>query len=252
MAPFEQLAVGYFLILFAAAYRAPRWRRGVLYVCGAIALVIVARFTLPWAGRAWLAHAYLVLGYWIPAAFVGKPNEAFERWLARYDIAWRQPGAVLELAYLCCYPLVPAAFAIVFGWGSRDDVTWFWTATLASGYACYASLPWIAARPPRLLRHEGEPAPVHAVASLNAMVLGRVSHQLVTFPSGHVAVSIAAAVGVWRVLPEAGAVFGAVALTIAVAAVAGRYHYLMDVLLGVLFGAVIPAAADLVLRRVSI
>jgi membrane-associated phospholipid phosphatase len=245
MTPFEWLAVAYFVVLLAAAPRAARPRRGALFVGGALALVIVARFAMPWVARAWFAHAYLVLGYWIPAAFVpAAPNERFQRWLVRTDVtrAWRVRGSVarhvLEIAYLCCYPLVPAAFAVVFAFGSDEDVTRFWVTVLSAGYVCYLTLPWIPARPPRLIDAESSLLP-HAVAAVNAAVLGRLSHQFVTFPSGHVAISVAAALGVWRVWPEAGAAFGATALLIAVAAVAGRYHYLIDVLLGLLVGAIV-------------
>jgi membrane-associated phospholipid phosphatase len=247
MTPFERLAVAYFLVVLAAGHGAPNRRRGILYVCGAIALIIVARFALSWPARAWLAHVYLMLGYWIPAAFAPRvPNERFERWLARADRwcqvrAWHLPGArgLLEFAYLLCYPLVPAAFAIVYAFGEVDDVVSFWVAVLGAGYACYITLPWTTARPPRLTDVESSVLP-HAVARVNAAVLGRVSHQLVTFPSGHVAVSVAAALAVYRVWPEAGMAFGAVALLIAVAAVAGRYHYAVDVLLGLLVGALVP------------
>jgi membrane-associated phospholipid phosphatase len=245
MTPFEWLAVAYFAVLLAAAPRAARPRRGALFVCGAIALVIVARFAMPRAARAWLPHAYLVLGYWIPAAFVpAAPNERFQRWLARTDVtrAWRVHGSiarhVLEVAYLCCYPMVPAAFFVVFAFGSRDEVARFWITVLGAGYLCYVTLPWIPARPPRLVDAESSLLP-HAVAAVNAAVLGRLSHQLVTFPSGHVAISVAAALGVWRVWPEAGAAFGAIALLIAVAAVAGRYHYLIDVVLGLAVGGIV-------------
>jgi membrane-associated phospholipid phosphatase len=251
MTPFERLAVAYFLVVLAATHRSPNPRRGILYVCGAIALIIVARFALPWSARAWLGHVYLVLGYWIPAAFAPRvPNERFERWLARADRwcqarAWHVPGTtgLLELAYLLCYPLVPAAFAIVYAFGSLEDVASFWVAVLGAGYACYITLPWTAARPPRLVAIEPTVLP-HAVARVNAAMLGRVSHQLVTFPSGHVAVSIAAAMSVCRVWPEAGAGLGAVAVLIAVAAVAGRYHYAVDVLLGLLVGALVPVVTD--------
>jgi membrane-associated phospholipid phosphatase len=251
MTPFEWLAVTYFLVLLSAAGRASRPRRGALFVCGAIALVIVARFALPWTARAWFAHAYLVLGYWIPAAFVpATPNERFQQWLAGTDVtrAWHVRGTatrhVLEAAYLCCYPLVPLAFSIVFALGAAEDVVRFWLTVLGAGYACYITLPWTAARPPRLVGAEW-PVP-YAVAAVNAAVLGRVSHQFVTFPSGHVAVSIAAALAVTRVWPAAGAGFGVIAMLIAIAAVAGRYHYLVDVLFGLLVGAAVAGLVEAV------
>lgn len=249
MTPFEWLAVAYFVLLLAATTRAPRPRRGALFVFGAIALVIVARFALPWAGRAWLPHLYLILGYWIPAAFVpAAPNARFQRWLARTDVtrSWRVRGAgvrhVLELAYLCCYPFVPAAFAIVFTVGSAADIASFWLSVLGAGYACYLTLPWTSALPPRLLEAERSALP-QAIAALNAAVLGRVSHRFVTFPSGHVAVSVAASLSVWCVWPEAGAVCGVIALLIGVAAVAGRYHYGVDVVLGAVVGVFVWAMA---------
>jgi membrane-associated phospholipid phosphatase len=74
------------------------------------------------------------------------------------------------------------------------------------------------------------------MASVNTAVLARVSHQLNTFPSGHVAVSIAAAACVLTVSWPAGLVFAMVAVGVAIGAVVGRYHYVMDVLVGVVVG----------------
>jgi membrane-associated phospholipid phosphatase len=75
------------------------------------------------------------------------------------------------------------------------------------------------------------------VTRVNRFVLGRVSHHLNTFPSGHVAVSVAAAISAGRVWPAAGVVLGAVAAAVAVGAVVGRYHYLADAVLGAALGA---------------
>jgi membrane-associated phospholipid phosphatase len=75
-----------------------------------------------------------------------------------------------------------------------------------------------------------------ALAAVNTAVLDRVSHQLNTFPSGHVAVAIAAASSAISVWWPAGLVLGIVAAGIAIGAVAGRYHYVMDVIFGVIVG----------------
>ncbi len=262
MTPYEWLALAYFVAVALTAPPTESRRRGWLFVCGASGLVLVARLTMPWAARAWLPQVYLLLGYWIPAAFTPPHRtDRFERWLQRADARFgfqipnprpqssgsssgiRNLGSgILELAYLCCYPLVPAAFALVFVWGSHDDVVRFWMAVLTAGYGCYGTLPWTAVRPPRL---RVEPADrvttgerAIGLAALNAFVLARVSHQLVTFPSGHVAVSTAASLAVGRLSLVAGCGFGVMALIIAVAAVKGRYHYFVDVLLGLVLGAV--------------
>jgi membrane-associated phospholipid phosphatase len=310
MTPFEWLALIYFVLMPLAAARHAR-SRGWLYALGAIALVIVARFTMPWPARAWMTHAYLVLGYWIPAAFTPGINPVFEQWLARADARFVAPkglppkggsygidggsygingasdgingasdgidgasygidgasdgidgaidgidGAIdgidsgsygtaggsyrrmfhhgFEIAYLLCYPTIPAAFAVVFVAGGREDITRFWIAVLIAGYACYGSLPWTAARPPRLI---SAPDPIF-FARVNAHVLGRVSHNMNTFPSGHVAVTLAAALGVCSVSMAWGLAFLALAMAVAVAAVRGRYHYLVDVLVGAGVGVV--------------
>ncbi|MGH9346515.1 MAG: phosphatase PAP2 family protein [Vicinamibacterales bacterium] len=253
MTSFEWLAVAYFVAIATAARRAATPRRALLYAGGAVALIIVARFTLPWSARAWMPVAYLLLGYWIPAAFAPPPSPRFERWLALADarVRARVPHLtsrwcglsdagreVLELSYLLCYPLVPAAFAVVVVHGSEGDVERFWLGVLAAGYMCYGTLPWTTARPP--WRMTGQEAARLGLARVNVQVLGRLSHQFVTFPSGHVAVATAAALGAARVSPAAGAGLGVLVALIAVAAVAGRYHYLVDVLLGLFVGAVVP------------
>ena len=244
MTSFEWIAAIYLAAVAATGRRTAQWRRGVLFAGGAVVLVIVARFTLPWEARAWMPHIYLVLGYWIPALFTSAAvNQGFEGWLARTDRrlnvgslvgSWRLGLGDLEVAYLLCYPLVPATFSIVFLLGDARDVAHFWVAVLLAGYACYGTLPWTAARPPRVIARDEHAR--RGIAKLNTAVLGRVSHNLNTFPSGHVAVSLAAALSVWPVHPAAGAVFLLAATAIAIAAVAGRYHYLVDVLAGIPVG----------------
>jgi membrane-associated phospholipid phosphatase len=66
---------------------------------------------------------------------------------------------------------------------------------------------------------------------------------MITFPSGHVAVSLACAAGVSTTSVEAGSVFAIAAAGIALGAVAGRYHYAIDAALGALVGAAASAAA---------
>jgi membrane-associated phospholipid phosphatase len=131
--------------------------------------------------------------------------------------------------------MVPATFVVVFAMGTDADVSRYWLAVLLAGYACYGTLRWTAARPPRIVTPG---ASTSALAATNAYVLSRVSHQLTTFPSGHVAVSTAAAVALIPVCTTAAILAGGMALAIAVAAVAGRYHYAVDVILGAVTGAV--------------
>src|SRR5687767_10469537 len=198
MTSFELLAVMYFagFGVAAAAADVPWRRRGaVMTLCFVLAATIAGigqggADTL----RGWVPHAYLITGYWVPALLTRRLARAtpFERWLCGSEQRLRPllPAMaapfvhVTELAYLLCYPLVPASFLVVWLLGSAHDVDRFWVAVLTAGYACYATLPWLLSRPPRLLADAGSSGDV---AAINVFVLGRVSHQLNTFPSGHVA-----------------------------------------------------------------
>ena len=264
MLTFEALTIGFFAVLGAAApfTRASRAHRlrAVLRSAAVVVCVIVGLQTLAPAVRVWLGHAYLMMGYWIPAlmvptaaraftARVGGPQGSapqvsggFEAWLARIDNRWRRHSiaapdwllCVLELSYLLAYPLVPAAFMFVWIDGRLADTDRFWTAVLLSGFACYGTLPWLISRPPRVLVEGG--AARTGLRAANAFVLARVSHGLNTFPSGHVAVAVAAALEVMAISRPAGLATLVLAALIAAGAVAGRYHYAVDVAAGAVVG----------------
>jgi undecaprenyl-diphosphatase len=72
---------------------------------------------------------------------------------------------------------------------------------------------------------------------VNRAVLDRASIQVNTFPSGHAATAVAAALATAQLLPGLLAPLLAVAGAIAVSTVVGRYHYTADTLLGVFVGA---------------
>ena len=107
---------------------------------------------------------------------------------------------------------------------------------LAAGFVCYGALPWLQTRPPRAI----EAAPLVATSSLlrrlNLAILNRGSVGVNTLPSGHAATAAAVALSVWSTAPHAGGVFAIVAILIAIATVAGRYHYAVDTVLGALVG----------------
>jgi membrane-associated phospholipid phosphatase len=131
---------------------------------------------------------------------------------------------------------VPLGFLTVWTDGTLEQLDRFWVAVLLAGFACYVSLPWLVSRPPRLV--EPAPASSSAVASFNVSLLGKVSHQLNTFPSGHVAVAAAIALAVAPVWRIGALLFAAIAAGIAIGAALGRYHYGVDVLAGALVGIV--------------
>ena len=246
MFPFELLSALWFAALAVAAItmrHRPDARQALLLSAAFVVLILLTRFMASATIRMWAGHLYLVAAYRIPALLAtGAPGTWFEEWLVRSDAGWRPYVSrfpawlahVCEVAYLLCYPLVPIAFVVVWTRGDTSDVNRFWMAVLGAGFVCYGALPWLVSRPPRLASGEG--GQVRGVARVNVLVLNRVSHQLNTFPSGHVAVSVASAVSLWSFSPGTAAVIGAIALGVSVGAVTGRYHYVVDVIAGAAVG----------------
>jgi membrane-associated phospholipid phosphatase len=268
--PYEAISAAYFLLLALVApfARVDRAKRAL--GCFSALAAAVAVWTISDIGavaRDWAPLAYIAAGYWVPALLVtGTAAHAlidtrqqgagtitsFEHWLLRTDTLlgqhmpsmprWAVP--VLEMAYLACYPLVPVGFLVVFTNGTVDDVNRFWFAVLMSGYACYGTLPWLQSRPPRLAapfdsaQGKAPPHTPHSVARFNVFVLGRISHGWNTFPSGHAAMSFAVALAIAPVSVPASIATGIVAAGVAIGAVAGRYHYAIDVVLGALLAGV--------------
>jgi membrane-associated phospholipid phosphatase len=247
----EWIIVGYFAYLAGtAAVLRGIDGRGRRRVIGTATAVVIAVLTIASFGRSaillrdWMPPVYMLLGYWLPALLVASTNQAFERWLLALDQRWlgidvstiseRAPRAVIELlefAYLFCSPMVPLGFACLYIAGLREESDRFWTAVLAAVFGCYGVLPWLPTRPPRAF--EGEPPRSPALMRrVNLRVLGRASIQLNTFPSGHVAASLATALAVCVRLPLVGLPLALLALAIAIASVVGRYHYAADALAG--------------------
>lgn len=251
MRPPEWVALVYFayVALSAAVGRRLRERsRAFIAASATIGLVIVLSYARSPVGervRDWTPGLFAVLGYWIPGRLAGRPLPGLERWLQALDapllpsldrFVSRAPYALLvylEAAYLCCYPLVPCAFAWLAINGHLEAADRYWTAVLLALYACYGPIVWAPTRPPRALEAATAiDVRKPALRRLNGRVLRDVSIQLNTFPSGHTAGALAAAAVVGTFMPASGVVVAVIAVSIAIASVVGRYHYGMDALAG--------------------
>jgi PAP2 superfamily len=265
----DLIAIVYFayVIAAAAAVRGVSVERRVRVAgmaAGAILLVLFSGQILPIHSvvRDWVPVVWLLLGYWLPGGLLHEPMpgveawlKASDRWLQETPWGWtRTPpawlSAVLELAYFLVHAFVPAGFLVLALAGLDDASEHFWTPVLLAGYACYGTLPWLQARPPRLVESaeslgsagagnggSGDggrsDAPAQArVRGWNERLLDLVSVKANTFPSGHVAVALAVALVVFDLLPVAGMIFVPAALLIATATVVRRYHYTADAALG--------------------
>jgi membrane-associated phospholipid phosphatase len=194
----------------------------------------------------------LLIGYWLSGLFFVRPDIRIESWLRSVDHAvltrsgvldWyrRAPRAIanyVELSYLLVYLAVPAGATALALAGHGDRIGRFWTVVLLAEFVCYGMLPWIQTRPPRSIETDTEaPTVVPPLRRLNLTLVNRASIQVNTLPSGHAAGAVATALAVASTMPLTGAIFLIVAFSIAIATVLGRYHYVVDTVLGVLVAA---------------
>jgi membrane-associated phospholipid phosphatase len=253
--PYECLVVGYFAYLIATAAgvpRVPAARRGVVIALSSLVIAAVTTIaTIDLAGiavlRLWLPLLYLPLAYWLPGQLVTHENRTLEQLLLRGDrfcfgdsglARFRESASPiiiggLEVAYLACYPLVPMGFVTLIAAGySGLEVNRFWIAVLGAALLSYGPLPWLPSRPPREIEFTDD-RPSASIRDINRGVLTRVGVGWNTFPSGHAAASVATALAIGALLPWAGLIFGAIAAGICAGSVVGRYHYALDVVVGV-------------------
>src|SRR5262245_40797045 len=182
----------------------------------------------------------LLLGYWTSGLLFVAPMPRVEaalsevdRWLAIEPAASATPrwlADVLEGAYAGVYPLIPLALVSHLVTAERPDPERFWTVILVTDFICFACLPWIQTRPPRALS-PFQPWET-AVRRFNLRLLGSASIQVNTFPSGHAAEALAAALLVATAPWPIAAAFGVAALLVSAGAVLGRYHYAADAFAG--------------------
>jgi membrane-associated phospholipid phosphatase len=243
----EWIAAAYFVYLAAASWsiRVTMRRRFALLAVAAAAIVLIrsgAGGTLSTL-RDWLPLVYILAGYYASAALFVGPSPPLEAWLRGWDRrllgdpparfrGWPRPLlAYLDLVYTFCFVLVPAGCLLLIVEGRADLVDRYWTVVVGAEFGSFAPLAFIQTRPPWVL--ERKPMlPDHAVHRLASRMVRYITIRVNTFPSGHVAASLAVALAVIGPLPLVGTVLLLLAVSIAVACVVGRYHYIVDVVAG--------------------
>jgi hypothetical protein len=196
--------------------------------------------------RHWiLPPALLLIGYWSSGALFVAPMPRAEVWLMAMDRALRVTrvdvprlvAEILELAYVGVYPLILLALIVHVTSTPSPDADRFWSVVLITDYICFAMLPWVQTRPPRAL--ESREPWASSFRAFNLKLLGAASIRVNTFPSGHAAEGLAAALLVLGAgLPVVAAMVLA-ALAVSAGAVLGRYHYAADAIAGWLVAIVV-------------
>jgi hypothetical protein len=245
--PWEQASLAFFAYIAVVALL----RRGVpdralrLVTAGLGAGVLLtllsARLPHTVVLHDWLVPPILLLlAYWTSGVLFVAPMPRVEgilmgidRRLAVDAAAARAPRTLaeaLELAYVGVYPTIPIALVVHLLFTPAPDPQRFWTIILITDYICFAFLPWIQTRPPRAI-DPAEPW-ISRVRRFNLQLLGAASIRVNTFPSGHAAEALAAALLVWGAPWPLVLLMFVNAVGISAGAVLGRYHYAADALTG--------------------
>jgi hypothetical protein len=235
------------MLAFVLPLRARQRMKAAVIGAGGIALTltpVLALSRLPGINtsviRDWLPAPLMLMVYWQVGCLLREPNPALQAALERFDLrittiaeryrlnragAWM--ASYLETAYLLCYPLVPLGIGVLYLAGLQSRVEDYWRVVLPSTYLCYVVIPFAQTLPPRLLS-SGRGEPPGAIRRLNLWLLERASIRVITFPSAHVAATVAASLALVRLAPVAGVIFLWISLSIAAGTVAGRYHFAAD------------------------
>jgi len=247
----EWIALIYFLYLATVCWLRPVPLARRLVITGvSAALMAIIRLVAhgaPLPARDWAPFLYVSVAYYLTGYLFVAPSLTLEAWLLKWDHVWfgdpttrfsRWPAwliAYLDVIYTLCFMLLPGGFAALALTGHSSQANRYWTMVLAADLGAFAPLsvfqtrpPWALERPPTLAASR-----MHRLAS---HVVRNATTGVNTFPSGHVAVTIAVALGVISTLPLLGIVLLVCAASIAVACVVGRYHYAVDVLAGAVLG----------------
>jgi len=214
---------------------------------------LVAR-NAPSFARDWAPFLYVSVGYYLTGYLFIAPSARLEAWLLRWDHRWLGDPttrfacwpwwliACLDIIYTLCFLLLPGGFAALALTGHSSHANRYWTMVLAADLGAFAPLSVFQTRPPWAIERPAVLAAsrIHRLAS---HVVKNATIGVNTFPSGHVAVTIAVAIGVIAPLPALGVVLLFCAASIAVACVVGRYHYTVDVLAGAALGLGVCAVA---------
>jgi membrane-associated phospholipid phosphatase len=142
----------------------------------------------------------------------------------------------LELCYLLVYALAQYCVAVLYTKGLRQCVDDFFVVFLVGTLGAYALFPYFPSEPPRFAFPGADnPSFTTSLHRLNVFILSKATIHVGVFPSAHVSSAFSAAWAMFWLLPERKA-FGwgvlVYSISVSIATIYGRYHYMADVLAG--------------------
>jgi hypothetical protein len=249
----NRIALAYFVLLalLAVARPLPAGRRA-LTIATSLAMVaaIYAIASTTGAEQDLFPLIIILVGYYLSGVVFVRPSPTIEEWLissdrrllgdpARAFVTW--PAwllTTLDVLYLSTFLTVPAGLYALWLAGEMRFANDYWTIVMGSLLVCYAGTAIIHTRPPRTLErtHERASRPMQRVAfhAVENFTIGTN-----TIPSGHVAAPLAVGLALIQPLPLVGAGFLVLAILITLACITGRYHFIVDCVLGAIVALVV-------------
>ena len=205
-------------------------------------LYVELRWLITGAGR---VHEDALVGMWETAAFPMDPSRSLARMWPSLPLS-----ELLHAAYLSYYALIFVPPAVLWLRGRRtafSSTLLALTVVYALCFTVYVNFP---VDGPRFL-HGASAAPAGPIRSLVVALLASGSSRGTAFPSSHVAASVVASVCALRFQRPLGVVVALLTAGVCVGAVYGGYHYGVDIVGGLLTGAISLAVAWAIEKRVS-
>jgi membrane-associated phospholipid phosphatase len=229
------------------------WKAWLLAASVAAVILILTRIAgrtgsllRDFAPLAFTLTAYREMDWFTPAVRDRHLERAWIVWDRRLLDHWHLRAAIeslgallpsrLELCYLLVYGVAPVSLALLFMNGQRAHVSRFWLAYLAGTLGAYALFPYFPSEPPRIAFSGADlPRVVTVLRQINLWILGGYSIHSSVFPSAHVSSAFSAAWALLATVPQRpwiGRGMALYAVSVAIAAIYGRYHFAADALAG--------------------
>ncbi|MGH9584883.1 MAG: phosphatase PAP2 family protein [Bryobacteraceae bacterium] len=201
--------------------------------------------------RDWLPLGLTLLAFremelFMPRHFGAHLERIWIQWDDRLLAGWHMRAGIealgkvmpfyLELCYLLVYAVAAYCVIVLYASKKRNLVDRFFVIYLTGTLLAYALFPYFPSQPPRIaFPASSAPHVTTWVRTLNLAILNAATIHVGVFPSAHVSSAFSAAWAMFLLLPRrkaVGWVFVFYALSVAVATVYGRYHYIADVAAG--------------------
>jgi membrane-associated phospholipid phosphatase len=230
--------VAYLLVAFAVFALLDRLERGPLKV--------YVRILRDWLPIVFTFIAFREMELFVPVKY----DLAWETGWIKLDVLvlhdWRLRAAIeslgktlpfyLELSYLLVYGLAAYSLTWISALTRRSTIDYFWTIYLTGTLTAYALFPYFPSLPPRYAFPLVEPPTVTTwVRTLNLALLRAATIHTGVFPSAHVSSAFSVAWAFYFIFPKQrwrGHTMLVYAISVSVATIYGRYHYVADVLAG--------------------